>query len=61
MWLVCQRHDRIGMGMVDVPERQVGVQDRFDRRVRCCGIEQQPALQHHHVVVAERREFDHGL
>ncbi len=61
MRLIGQRHDRIGMGVVDMPKRQVGVQDRFDRRVRRCRIKQQPALQHHHVVVAERREFDHGL
>ncbi len=59
MRLVCQRDYRVGMGVVDMPEWQQGVQDGFDRRVRRVRIHQQPPLQHHHLIIAQLIETDH--
>ena len=51
--LVGERDDGVGVGVVDVFERQARVQDRLDRRRRRGGVDQQPALLAHHVLVAE--------
>ncbi len=61
MRLIRERDDRVRMGMVDVPEGQDCMQNGLDRRIGRAGIDKQAALKHHHVVVGERLEIDHGL
>ena len=52
--LVGQRHDSVGVSVVDVLVGEVGVQDRLDRRVRGVRVHQLPPLEPDHLLVGQR-------
>ena len=52
--LIDKRQHRCGMGMVDEFVRKEGMQQRLDRGIRRCGIEQVQPLQIDHGLVGER-------
>ncbi len=56
MGLVGERDDGVRVGVVDMFERQIGVQNGLDRGRRRGGVEQQAPLLCDHFLVAERVE-----
>ena len=51
--LIGNAEDRRRMGMVDKFMRHKGVQQSFDRRVGCAGIDQIGPLNAHHLLVGQ--------
>ena len=51
-------HDHVGVAVLDRPVRQVGVQQRFHRRVGRTGVQLGRCQLPHHVRVTEPVQFD---